>query len=490
MPAVCLIPISVAYPANCFNNTVKRDMQHSFLHQVFQSIAPEEFGRLRKFLQSPVHNRREDVLRLFDWMTLQLEQTSSDWNKETAFATVFPNEPYDADRFNLTMRYLLDLIEHFLAYEEWRSDEEKYRLSLLRALRRREIGAHFERNAQRLVQQQRARTERHAGYYLMEYELQNEIFEYQVVSKRNWQDNLPAIVDALGQFFVLENLRWSGMISALHLRSDTDLPEPLLAGAVLEHAAQALQPLSLVLRYYSARMMAEPDNEQFFSDLCALLPQSTELFPASQSRDLYMTAINFCIRRQNRGEREYTHRALTLYREALGKRVLLENGILPKYTYHNINALAHLAGESAWAEEFLETARELLAPAERDNSYRYNLAICFFRKRNYSRTLDLLRAVESGEMFEQLDIRRMLLRVYFELGEWMALDSLLNSFKAYLLRKNDLGYHRETYLNLIKFTKKLVRSHRAHKNKRTALAEAIKQTSQVAEREWLLEKLK
>lgn len=464
-------------------------MQHSFLYQVFQGVAPEEFSRLRKFLQSPVHNRRSDVVRLFDWLVAQRQQVSPVWDKQSAFRAVFPGEIYDADQFNLTMRYLLDLIEHFLAYEEWRSDEQQYRLSLMRALRRRELGAHFERNAHRLVQQQRARTERHAGYHLLEYQMQNEIFEYRVVSQRNWQDNLPAIVDALGQFFVLENLRWSGMIAALRLRSDKELPEAPLADAVRHYAEQPERPQSLVLQYFSAQIMAEPDNEAAFSALCALLPQSTELFPPSQSRDLYMTAINFCIRRQNKGERDYTHRALNLYRQALEKGILLENGMLPKYTYHNINALAHLAGEGAWAEQFLETARELLAPAVRDNSYRYNLAICFFRKGDYFRTLDLLRSVESNEIFVQLDIRRMLLRVYFELGEWMALDSLLTSFKAYLLRKKDLGYHREIYLNLIKFTKKLLQHYQSNQAKRNALIQKIKQTPQIAERDWLLEKL-
>lgn len=464
-------------------------MQQSFLYQVFQGVAPEEFNRLRKFLQSPVHNRRSDVVCLFDWLVTQRQQVLPVWDKESAFRTVFPGEMYNADQFNLTMRYLLDLIEHFLAYEEWRSDERQYRLNLMRALRRRELGAHFERNAHRLVQLQRARTERHAGYHLLEYQLQNEIFEYRVVSQRNWQDNLPVIVDALGQFFVLENLRWSGMIAALRLRSDTALPEPPLADAVRVFAEQPNQSLSLVLQYNSARIMAEPDNEASFSALCALLPNSTTLFPASQSRDLYMTAINFCIRRQNKGERDYAHRALDLYRQALETGILLENGILPKYTYHNINALAHLAGEGAWAENFVETAKERLAPTIRDNTYRYNLAICCFRRRDYSRTLELLRSVESNEIFVQLDIRRMLLRVYFELEEWMALDSLLTSFKAFLLRQKNLGYHREIYLNLIKFTKKLLQNHQENPIRRHALAQKIRQAPQVADREWLLEKL-
>ena len=464
-------------------------MLQSFLYQVFQGLAEEELSRCRKFLCSPAHNRRPDVLRLFDWLVLQRHREHPDWSKTAAGARIFENESYDADQFNLTMRYLLELIEQFIAYEEWRADAGQYRLYLLRALRRRKLDAHFERQARRLEQQQQARTERHAGYHLLEYQFQNEIFEYRIVSRRNWQDNLPGIVHALGQFFALENLRWSGMAASLRLRSAVTLPEPPLSEAVRAYAEQPGQPLSLQLQYFGARIMEKPDDEASFLALCRQLHHGTELFPASQSRDLYMSAINFCIRRQNKGERAYTHRALDLYRQALQKGILLENGFLPQYTYHNINALAHLAGEGAWAEQFLEEAQALLMPAVRENTYRYNLAICFFRKSDYSRTLELLREVESNEIFVQLDIRRMLLRVYFELGEWMALDSLLASFKAYLLRKNDLGYHREIYLNLIKFTKKLARHHDGNRRKRHLLAERIRQVPQIADREWLLEKL-
>jgi hypothetical protein len=63
------------------------------------------------------------------------------------------------------------------------------------------------------------------------------------------------------------------------------------------------------------------------------------------------------------------------------------------------------------------------------------------------------------------------------------LASLLDSFAVFIRRQKDLGYHRESYLNLIKFTKKL-----AKKGLNPQLAEAIRQTAAVAEREWLLEK--
>jgi hypothetical protein len=464
-------------------------MQNSFLIQVFRVIQPTEYFAVRQWLQSPFHNRRTDVLTLFDWLT---ERNIADeaLDMKAAFESVYPGEPYDAAQFHLVSRYLLELLEQYLAYQTWVSEPQRVRLHLLKALRQRKANEHFERHARRIETAQAQRRERHADFHLLDYQLQNEIFEYRIVQQRNWQHNLSAILSALGQFFSLETLRWTGLTAALSGRSGTQLPQPVLSQTVLDHASQHKQPVWIQLQYQAAQMALQPDNEAAFDSLCAVLPDADGLFPASQCRDLYMTAINYCIRRQNRGDRTFAARALALYRQALDKGILLEGGVLAKYTYHNIHALAHLAGETEWAVQFLNQYKDALPANLRDNTYQYNLAILYFRQRDYTRTLELLRTIESPEAVEQIDIRRMMLRVYYELGEWSALASLLDSFKAILLRKKDLGYLQASYLNLIKFTHQLIKVRLSHRNKRLALAQKIEQTKQVAEREWLLEQLK
>lgn len=202
-----------------------------------------------------------------------------------------------------------------------------------------------------------------------------------------------------------------------------------------------------------------------------------------------MSAINFAIRRHNAGERDYTQDALDLYRDALAKGILTENGLLPKYTFLNIFNLAQLAGASEWALVFLEHDLQLLPEEDRLFAHRYCLATYHFRQGHYLAVLDLLSSVEFSEVFINLDARKMLLRSYFELNEWQALASLLTSFRIYLKRQHDIGYHREGYLNLIRFTKKLARAKQLTRARRKTIAAQIQQAKFVSEREWLLEKV-
>ena len=100
--------------------------------------------------------------------------------------------------------------------------------------------------------------------------------------------------------------------------------------------------------------------------------------------------------------------------------------------------------------------------------------------------MPLLQQVELEDTLNNLDARRMLLRSYFELGEWTALESLLQSFGAYLRRQKNLGYHRQTNERLLYFTRRLMELDRGQRQAVEALRVELEATTELAERSWLL----
>ena len=103
--------------------------------------------------------------------------------------------------------------------------------------------------------------------------------------------------------------------------------------------------------------------------------------------------------------------------------------------------------------------------------------------------MELLQRVTFRDVLYNLNARRMLLRIYYELGEYDALDSLLDSFATYLRRQNELGYHREHYSNLIYFVRRLLILGRHGQAERQQLYREVQQKEAVAERDWLLKQL-
>lgn len=467
-------------------------MKHTLVAQLFLNLQESEHGKARKFLHSPYHNRRDDVLELFDALAAVKPEAWESLTREQVYAKLYPETTFDRLAFNYLCSYLAERLEQFLVAEELRNNPLEHRLLRCKVFRKRGLNTHFDANAPALARDHAAETHRNAGWWLFEYQLQNEIFARQTLLRRDAQTNIAEATAALTQFFLLENLRWSTTARSLEsLSREAQQPVPLAEETVRfaqtipesEHPALALTLSSLLAQ-------ANPEDETQFQRLKNLLDRHADLFPPAESRDLYMAAINFAIRKHNRGDRAYTREAFELYKKALEINVLTENNTIPKYTYINILNLAQLVDEHNWARHFLEQGRALLPTADRENIYKYALAGFHFRRSEYQPVLELLREVEFSEVFINMDARKMLLRSYYELGEWQSLASLLESFKAYLLRRRDLGYHRDNYLNLIKFTKKVEKTTRKSSAARRKLAAFIEATTAVAEKDWLLSKIK
>jgi tetratricopeptide (TPR) repeat protein len=231
-------------------------------------------------------------------------------------------------------------------------------------------------------------------------------------------------------------------------------------------------------------------SEKHFQALKKLIQQHWKTIPPNEIRAIYLYAINYCIKRLNSGERHFIREGFELFRSGLENETLLEEGILSSFTYKNITRLGMALSENKWVEQFLADYKKYLHPRERENTWRYNLAFFYFQQEKYKDAMQLLLRVEFKDVLNNLDARRMLLKSYFELGEYNALDSLLDSFSRYIHRQKEMGYHRDNYLNLIRFVKKIIHSREEDKKIWKHLKEEIGATNRLAEREWLLEKLK
>ena len=74
--------------------------------------------------------------------------------------------------------------------------------------------------------------------------------------------------------------------------------------------------------------------------------------------------------------------------------------------------------------------------------------------------------------------------MYYEQGEYDTLLNLLKSFRAYVSRKKELGYHRENLLNFISFVNQLISIEAFSKKDKKILREKINGTKLIKEKEW------
>lgn len=468
-------------------------MRNTETWQYLAALSPKERRQLRLWLISPAMNRREEVVRLFDFLEKNLEKTAGrEISKDAVWAATFPGEPFDAKKMHYTAHYLLRLTQRFLAFSEMENEPQREQLYLCKNLKRRQLDTFFEREMRALdVIHARHPHAADADFHFARYQFHAERHDH--LSRRSRSAELPLqpLLDTLGDFYIATLLRYAcsaltrATVANQHFQLkmlpdvlrflDQNLPDPEASPAVAA--------------YYRCYRLLDGGGDPDFFELKTFLGEHWRKFPLPETRDIWLLAINYGIRRLNSGVKNFIRETFELYRDGLEKGILPGDGFMTNFTYKNIARLGLGLEEFEWTERFLHDARRFLDPQTRENIFQYNLATFHFHQKNYDEAMKILTRVELDDVFLHLDARSMLLRIYFEKDFHDALESLLESFQTFVKRQKNLGYQAENYLNLVRFTRQLLRLPPGDLDARKKLRADIEAASALAEKGWLLEKM-
>ncbi len=429
-------------------------MEKSSLFQLIITLTPIEKRELRKFLRSPYFNQREDLAVLFEL----LAQYTTPPTKEEVWKQVQPDVDYDDQKMRLLMSYLLQLVERYFVIKELESNPLEANLMLSIAYRKRALPDAFERVQKDLDRNLQKQPLRDESYYGLQQRLQWERFQLLYVKNPTEITLLDTISDIADVEYLIRKLRLICLRTAHQSvypspQNDIDWAQPILAQAEKQDlkAHPALEVY--LLCYY---MLTFPELELHFKNFKNALFVHALRFNLEEMHGLYIWAINFCVRCLNAGKAEYLQEVLDLYKEGLLKGYLFENGILSRFTYHNVVAAGLQAGELDWVRYFINEFKHKLEKKYRESAFSFNLARLEYASKHYDFVLELLQKTNYRDPLRNLAAKTLLLKTYYETHAFDALQSHLDAMRNYIHRKHVLGYHRSNYLNMIKYTEKLM----------------------------------
>jgi tetratricopeptide (TPR) repeat protein len=208
-------------------------------------------------------------------------------------------------------------------------------------------------------------------------------------------------------------------------------------------------------------MLMDMGNGAHFDKLVALTKQYQSYFPIEELKDLYSYAINYCIRRVNQGAPEFLDELFKQYLKSLEAGTLMDDGYLSPWAYKNLIGVGLRLKKFDWTEDFIRQYNEKLVPDFRANALHYNLAELYYYKKDHDQALTHLNKVEFSDIYYNLDTKKMMLKIYFELDEIDALLSLLASFKMFLKRTKLISAaNKVAYLNFVQALTLLARKER------------------------------
>lgn len=465
-------------------------MQNSRLFEVFNTFQKKEIHGLRKFVRSPFFNQRAHVMVLFDYLVhCKFEKKQAPMRQE-AYEKLFPDTVYDDHRLRLSMSLLVKVFEKYLVWQQVSQSKSGTKIQLARAYRERNLSRHFTTSIAELKQIQNKQILRNADYYQHQFELFQE--EYLFLSEQSRMDdlNLQQVQENLDIAYITSKLRQS-CFSISHQNISRREYDFGLLTSILSYIEQSdlLAIPAISVYYYCYNALINPKNYTYFEQFKKLIFEHQSKFPKGEIRDLFLLAANYCIRQLNQGEKRFAREGLSIYKEGLKNEVLFLNGSLSRFTYRNIVAKAIVSKDFNWAESFIQKHTEKLAEKYRESTYCFNLAWLEYERGNLDKALELLHQTHFADLLLNLSAKTIAMKIYYQLEAFELLYSHLEAMKKFINRKELIAYHKNNYINTIKFTKKLLELPPSSREARKALREEITNTASVAEKNWLLSQL-
>ena len=462
-------------------------MQKSKLIRVISQLNGRDIRNLKKFLRSPFFNYRKDVVDLFEYVIEGKDQCEA----EKAYANLFPNEKYDEIKLRLIMSYLFRLIEKYLAVSELLENDTALNFHLLQAYKKRNLPKQFHRSINDSIASLQKKALRNADWYNQYFQLQFEKFQLESAVTPTADLNRQELSDTLDIAYLIAKLRQICMLLShqgiYHATFEIGFLKPLIT-YIQAPAYQAIPAISVYNHCYF--MLTEPEEQKHFGTFKLLLLRHGAIFSKREIGDLYLLAINYCIKRINDGDSNYFDEVLDFYKEGLEKSYLLENGILSRFTYQNIVSAGLKTGEFEWVNHFIHQYKKNLERKYRESSFSFSLGKLEYHRKNYNAALSMLQKSNYRDLLLNLGAKTLLLKIYYELDEFELLEAHLEAMKNFIRRKRVIGYHQKNYKNIIQLTRKLLHIISYDKNKVNELTRQIQIADPLSEREWLNEQLK
>ena len=468
-------------------------MKNSRISLIFNTFSKKEVRNLRKWLNSPAHNQRQDVRDLFEYLAKNaINGSDKSMEKDRIYQKLFPKEAFDDAKFRQTIHFLLKAIEEFLIFQELTSDEVKSKTALATVFRKRKIDKLFNKTIREAKELQQKSNYRNADYQQNVFQIELEEYSFREKQKRTAEMNLQELTNALDLTFIARKLRYSYLQYAHQTVYKTEYDFGFL-DKMLSHIEEAeLDKLpSIGVYYHGLKTHIEKDNPVHFQNLKKALLSNTHLFPRSEARDIYLMAINHLIKAMNSGQDFAMREVFDLYKKGVEEKLLFEGEFISRFTFRNVVAISLKLEEFEWVDYFINNYQPYLQEKFRENVVHFSKAMIAYTKKDYKTAMQLFTQVEYKDTLLNLNAKNILVKMFYEEDEFDALESLLSSMRTYLTRKKVVGYHKSFITNFIKLTRKLLKVSPYDKEQIEKLRLDIMEATPMAssERDWLLTQL-
>jgi hypothetical protein len=489
-------------------------MNDTLLCQTLGAMTKDALAQMGCALLSPIFNPSRlaskclNLFRFFEQKSFQDPITH-----ESAFASIYPDKPFNRHLLDNVMSSLLEAVRQFIAYSQWlkQSGEMGKQLAMAKFYRETNFDHRFTQAIEtiRREKSKQPASPLSTNSLFQSFLLEKEVYDFQSPRNTLKSDlNLNATFEQFVLFVLSQGLELVLLLE--HQRSLTSLDARYwdsLAAALqaMSQAYSFLQnPLPELYSMAIQLVKMEASIEEF--DQFLLLLDNNN---ASLDREVYKLLASmsrhYCTANINRGSHPFRAVLQRLHKSHLSQGILHENGQIPLSILLNMVNNALGTGEFAWAKQVLETNQHCIGGSESPEvAYQVILAQCLFKQKDFQAASSCLDAafdemanLESRSNFKDSSLKLMAKNLEIQLlyetdCSSSLLTDRLNAHKMFIHRNKHINSsHKTLYNNFVDLLKQLTQpATQTDAKKAKKLLGKLKQPGfLIADRRWVTEKV-
>lgn len=484
-------------------------MLNSKIIDIFKSFSEDEIKKFREFLNSPFHNKNKKAISLFEILSkYHPHYQNKNLIKENLYQQIFFNGKNFPDYNDASLRNLLSdlmiLAEKFLAHISFESDDFYFNERILKELSERKLVRIFEKNLKTGESAIIKKEFEGEGVYYKKFvieELKSSSSQFYDDLKLYKSDFNIKASEYLTYFYFIKIFKMINFFEfqkQYNIDNLSNIAEKVIKELNFSHILESVKQksmddyliLSVYIKMYQA--LANPDDDEYYFNFKKKVLENDNLFSLLERYGLYICMTNSCVQKIDKGNEKFFKECFEIYKIMFEKNLFdVYPGYFSMTTFTAIVTTGVAAKEFDRVEKFIKEYSEKLNPEHKSDALNYSLAQLNFNKKEFGKALEYISQTDTEFSNFKFQLKILLLKIYFELGDYDSLYYTSDSFTHFLNKNKIVGKnYKIEFNNFIKILDLLIKFKFNKEQKYSFKIKKSLENTAIASRRWLIEKFK
>ena len=423
-------------------------MLDSKLISIYLALNSEELRKLRKWMNSDFVNKNEDVLSFFKFVDSRKSINEKSITKQKAHDFLYPNMSYDDLRIRHLMWMTSEVMESFIVQIGLEKDINLKEKLLAKFYINKGLLPFANKTIENAIETVNKEPVKKAEHYKDLYDLGWAFYAVNSRNNRTEDFDINASIYSFTVYTIVEVLKSASALNTIQKVMEFEAKQYLLQPILDMLPDSVFMDLPIVRIYYNAYLSIANEDEKTFQVFLVDIKQNEKLFSPQELNSLYRTAINFCVKKLNQNDKHCTEKAFELYMYTIEKGILIENNEINRFVFTNTVTLGIRLNEFEKLDVFIKKYSEFIHDDYKENTIYFNTAKLLYAKNQYNESLKIFLMNEFKDTIWNLNAKFIIAKIYFEINDMKSFQFHLKSFKIYIKRKSNIGYHKTYFTNV------------------------------------------